>query len=153
MRAWGSMAAAVALVGACWQPPRAPDGTVAIAGAIWTTPAKPWRYPGAVSHLVPDGDTALALMASRQIARIDLRTGALLAVRAHPTFALAELLHLRDGRWLVAGTVDGAFAAALLDPRTLALAPVRRSMRAICRLAISASAVSPSGTTCETEPG
>lgn len=109
------------LVGACWQPPRAPDGTVAIAGAIWTTPAKPWRYPGSLSRLVPDGDTALALMSGRQIVRIDLHTGRIVAAHPHATFAPSELRHLQDGRWLVTGTVAGAFAAALVDPGTLAL--------------------------------
>ncbi len=120
MRAAAAFALA-ALVGACWQPPRAPDGTVAIAGALWTTPAKPWRFPGALSQLVPDGETALALMSGRQIVRVDLRAGRILAAHAHPTFALAELRHLHDGRWLVTGTIAGAFAAALVEPTTLAL--------------------------------
>jgi hypothetical protein len=50
-----------------------------------------------------------------------------------PDFALHALRKLADGRWLATGQIGGGFAAATLDPATLApmLLPVRGRMSAL----------------------
>ena len=111
----------------CWStPPATTSSATELPGLLWITPRQPWRMAQELTALVVDGDTALVGGGAGWLARVDLRSGAILAEHhLGDDFTLFDLAHLRDGRWVAVGNDGGLTRAVVIDATTFAAAPIQ----------------------------
>lgn len=114
--------AASACSGTTTTPAPPPIASDAPPGTRWITPLLPWHLTDGAGGVVVAGNVALVAGSSLGvIEEIDLTTGA--RVRGHSLgkpISVQSLVRMTDGRYLLAGEIDDATHAAILDPTTLA---------------------------------